>query len=147
MIRDTTKPENLFVLENLLKQQLNRLLKKLPDLSCMNKEELGAYLAGIIDGDGCIQIRKRYSDKGYERLIKIVEKNSKKLIEIQNMLIKEKLPKGYITDYKNHSDLWIYINKGFNNWLITNVVPHMSIKKKLKKLRPVVSGDRCLLPR
>jgi len=119
------------------KTAIESIIRELPDLSCVCEKELGAYLAGIIDGDGCIQIRKRYSDKGYERLIKIVDKDSNKLIRLQNMLINEKLPKGYITNYKGHSDLWIYINKEFNNWLIINVVPHISIRKKLKKLRPV----------
>ena len=95
---------------------------------------LGPYLAGIIDGDGCIQIRKRYFDSGYERLIKIADCTSKKLLILQQLFLKESLPKGYITEYKNHSDLWIYINKRLDKWLKDNVAPHISISHKLQKI-------------
>ena len=72
--------------------------------------------------------------------MKIVDRTSEKLLFLQKMLLKEGLPKGYITTYKNHSDLWIYINKEFNMWLVENVVPHMSITNKSNKLCPGKAG-------
>lgn len=118
------------------KTVINALIKGLPDTIHMKKEGFGAYLAGIIDGDGCIQIRKRHFDKGFERLVKIVGESTGKLVGLQEMLINENLPKGYITEYKNHSDLWIYINKDFSEWLVSNVAPHISIKRKLIRIVP-----------
>lgn len=130
------KNRTSFCVREASKTMLKVIFEELPNTSLMQKEDFGAYLAGIIDGDGCIQLRKRYFDKGFERLVKIVGETPEKLIDLQEMFIKEKLPKGYITEYKNHSDLWIYINKDFSKWLISNVVPHMSIKRKLNKLAP-----------
>ena len=118
------------------KPVINNLIIGLPITDSMSEEDLGAYLAGVIDGDGCVQIRKRYSDRGYEKLIKIAGENSEKLMGLQELLLKESLPKGYITSYKNHSDLWIYINKEFDKWLRINTIPHISITSKLLKLVP-----------
>jgi hypothetical protein len=125
------------------KSTLGMLIQKLPvknfhfdsDFSeWLQGKNLGPYLAGVIDGDGCIQIRKRYCDKGYERLLKIADKTSKKLIMLQQMLLKEGMPKGYITKYKNHNDLWIYINKEFKEWLKINVAPYLTAPHKIQKM-------------
>jgi|GEM_PF-1872430 len=107
----------------------------------LKQRHAGAYLAGVIDGDGCFQIRKRYSDPGYEKLLKISDKNSEKLLAIQQLLLKNNMPKGYITEYANHSDLWVYINKQFNKWLIANVLPHMTITYKIKKCLGSPGGE------
>lgn len=119
---------------------LRNLFEKLPS---QIGGSFGPYFAGIIDGDGCIQIRKRYFDKGHERLLKIADSTSENLIGLQVLLLREGMPKGYITKYKNHSDLWIYINKEFGVWLRDNVMPHISITSKLQKLAQEASGDRC----
>ena len=125
------------------KSTLNTLVQKLPiknfhfnyDFSEWLRERyLGPYLAGVIDGDGCIQIRKRYCDKGYEQLLKIADKTPEKLIMLQQMLLKEGMPKGYITKYKNHSDLWIYISKKFEKWLKINVTPYLTAPHKIQRI-------------
>jgi len=122
---------------------LNELIQKLPTRSLyfnsefegwLKEKRIGAYLAGVIDGDGCIQIRKRYFDKGYEKLLKISDKTPQKLFTIQQLLLKNMMPKGYVTEYKNHSDLWIYINKEFEKWLRIKVLPHLTLAHKIERL-------------
>ncbi|MBM3303795.1 MAG: hypothetical protein FJY76_01765 [Candidatus Aenigmarchaeota archaeon] len=102
----------------------------------IRSKPLGPYLAGVIDGDGHIQIRKRYFDRGYEKLMKITDCKSDNLLLIQKLLVGCGMPKGYITEYKNHSDLWVYINKNFEKWLINNVAPYLTIERKLRKILP-----------
>lgn len=108
----------------------------------LGNKSIGPYIAGVIDGDGCFQIRKRYSDPGHERLLKIADKDPEKLLAIQNLLLKNNMPKGYITEYSNHSDLWIYINKRFNKWLMANVLPHMAITRKKNKCLGSPGGEK-----
>lgn len=109
--------------------------------SWLQTNSFGPYLAGVIDGDGCFQIRKSNSSSGYQRLLKIADKDSEKLLAIQQLLLKNNMPKGYITEYSNHSDLWIYINKRFNKWLIANVLPHMAITRKKNKCLGSPGGE------
>jgi len=130
-----------FVVRDRSKSTISTLMKTLPYMTLGNgfvewikTNPLGPYLAGIIDGDGHIQIRKRYFDKGYEKLLKITDGSSDRLVLIQWLLAREGMPKGYITEYENHSDLWVYINKEFEKWLISNVAPYLSIEHKTKKI-------------
>jgi hypothetical protein len=130
------KDRESFCVRESSKTVIETIIEELPNTDFMKNNEFGAYLAGIIDGDGCIQIRKRYADSGYERLVKIVGETQNSLVKLQNMFIKKRLPKGYITEYGNHCDMWIYINKEFGGWLTANVAPHMSIKRKSRNLTP-----------
>jgi hypothetical protein len=100
----------------------------------LSEKCFGAYLAGVIDGDGHIQIRKRTYDKSFERLIKISgTKDSELLRLVQSYLERFRMPKGYLVKYDNHSDLWIYVSKKFNRWLFEFTYPYISIKRKFAR--------------
>lgn len=99
-----------------------------------SEKVLGAYLAGIIDGDGCVQKRRRTDGTGIETLIKIVFSNVEQAIEIQKMLAKFGKPKGYITAYPKHFDLWIYVSKPLAAWAKNVVCPQLAIETKKEKL-------------
>lgn len=98
------------------------------------EKNIGPYLAGTIDADGCIQIRKRYDSNKPEKLLKITDGNSEKLKFLHLLLSKNGVKSGYITDYSNYSDLWVYINKDLNEWLKINVAPYITIKHKLQNI-------------
>ena len=74
-----------------------------------------------------------------EKLIKIADHTDEKLSLIRHLLSKYHLPQGYITRYENHSDLWIYVNKHIHNWLIKNIVPHMTLKHKIDNIMAQVA--------
>jgi hypothetical protein len=105
-----------FVVRDVSRERILALIQRLPYIGLgddfvkwISTKPLGPYLAGIIDGDGHIQIRKRYFDRGHEKLLKITDSKPDRLVLIQLLLSNAGMPKGYITEYENHSDLWGFV--------------------------------------
>ncbi|MFH1779688.1 MAG: LAGLIDADG family homing endonuclease [Candidatus Micrarchaeota archaeon] len=113
-----------------LKKKIKLTSIVVPDCCYHSNVRSGAYLAGIIDGDGCIQLRKHYVDGHLERLLKITTNNKKHLEQIQSLLRSVGLSSGYITDYVRHFDLWVYLNKKSIGWFKKYVVQNLAIKRK-----------------
>ena len=103
------------------------------DRVCSEKA-LGAYLAGVIDGDGHVQKRRRTDGTGIETLIEIVFSEMGQAVEMQKMLAKFGKPKGYITAYPKHFDLWIYVNKPLALWAKSFICPQLTIETKRERL-------------
>jgi hypothetical protein len=95
----------------------------------------GGYLAGLIDGDGCVQIRRSSDGKRTERLIKIASNDKRHLKEVQTLLASMSLPDGYISTYPNHVDLWVFVSSATAVKLNRLVVPHLAIGRKAERLK------------
>lgn len=122
----------------------------------MNDIQIG-YLAGIIDGEGCVYVNKRKPHgrrKTFGYGVKVcVSITSYNLVEwfVKNARltsIHHKIPEG------NRKEQWLCTwNNSTAEWLLTLVLPHLVIKTKqaklglrlLKHLRetPIVRG-RCV---
>ncbi|PIT85267.1 hypothetical protein COU36_04250, partial [Candidatus Micrarchaeota archaeon CG10_big_fil_rev_8_21_14_0_10_59_7] len=100
-----------------------------------SEDVFGAYLAGLIDGDGSVQIRN--SSDGYTRelLLKIASQNRAAFEKLRKHLRRFGQADGYISKYPNHYDFWVYVNKNLFKWLDAKVVSHLAISRKRRRLR------------
>lgn len=106
-----------------------------PPSAFMNKPLAGAYLAGVIDGDGCIQLRKNYADSHLETLLKISTNVKAPLVHLQKLFLSVGLPRGYITEYPGHCDLWLYLGKDSREWFKKFVCSELAIKRKSYRIK------------
>ncbi|NUN11618.1 hypothetical protein HUU53_03150 [Candidatus Micrarchaeota archaeon] len=105
--------------------------KKVPSAILSNSTLSGAYLAGIIDGDGCIQIRKSFKDNRNEKLLKLTLQEIELIEGIRQLVSKVGLSRGYVTKYDNYFDLWIYLNKKWLFWSKKHLLKALTIRRKI----------------
>ena len=135
LVREGSTKRINFLLDYLSVFRINPLEYTVP-AGAMGDVEYGwAYLAGVIDGDGCIQIRRNLGNKRNELLLKISSATESPLASIQDLLISLNIPKGYLSRYDNHTDLWVYLNKDAHSRFKQFIIKHMSFKKKLGRLQ------------
>ncbi|NYZ78474.1 LAGLIDADG family homing endonuclease [Candidatus Micrarchaeota archaeon] len=135
VVRESSKPVINKIIKKFSEENINLLTFEAPSSAFGNELNTAAYLAGVIDGDGCIQVRKSYFDGRIEKLIKITSGIREPLESIQELMEKSNLQKGYITDYTNHYDLWIYLNKTLLEWCKKFLCGELSIKRKVERLK------------
>ena len=134
VVRESSRYGLARIVEVLAERELNPLAFEVPALCSYNDELGAAYLAGVIDGDGCIQLRKSSDGYRLEKLLKIASDKRAPLEAIRTLLRSLGLPDGYITDYANHSDLWVYLNKHAQAWSRQFMLAHLAIGRKRDKL-------------
>ena len=130
-VREASKP-SMKKIETALKKTGFGLFEG--EFNDLTEGVFAAYFAGILDGDGCVQIRNRSDGYGQELLLKIVSQNREAIEKIRENLEKFGQPKGYVTAYANHYDFWLYVNKNLFKWLKRKVISNLAITKKSRKL-------------
>jgi intein/homing endonuclease len=135
LVRDGSKKSILRLFKLLETDGIHLYSYKVPNIALNDPVLAGAYLAGVIDGDGCIQLRKSYEGNRLERLLKISSKDRPPLESIQSMLRNFKLADGYIVQYANHADLWLFLSAELINWFGKYVKPRLTIDSKRSRLQ------------
>ncbi|MBI2547703.1 MAG: hypothetical protein HYW23_04700 [Candidatus Aenigmarchaeota archaeon] len=113
-----------------------------PPIWCTKTDKLfGAYLAGLIDGDGSVFIVKRYGDAGYDCRTQITSGSAQ--IELKSML--EKILGCSVRVWKCHPIIW---QKGYHlDFLISSktiefiqkyVLPWIQISRKRQVIEKFV---------
>ncbi len=115
-----------------------------PDLAFKDSRVAGAYLAGVVDGDGCFQIRPRRDAFKPELLLKIASASSEPLKSLQSLLFSQGLSIGYVSLYSNHADLWVYASRRFRRWFEANAADCLTIARKRFKFKILERAPWCL---
>jgi len=117
-----------FIFKNWKKGRIPYEIKKNPSL-------FGAYLAGLIDGDGHIKLKKNKDRRLYQLYISISDE--RKAIALKNLIKKFMKCGAHIYKYKkkNCYDTCFYITYKNLIFLEKYILPHLTIPYKTERLK------------